>query len=293
MAKKKTTTPVSDNETTSLDEFMDASDEVTNDAVPARPARRKRSVFNIFLGVLGELLITAGLIVGGFVVWQLWWTGVIANEEQEVAIQEWYGDTEIPTGIAPSHREDPPEWTYEPGLAEVYGVIRVPSWGLDYEKILQEGTAGPGVLDLGSFGHYENTAQPSQIGNFSIAAHRRMAGDPLNDIDLLEVGDVFVVETADHHFVYRMIDYEIVLPTDVRVVAPDPFLAKEAELAGTTVTEPATRRLMTITTCHPRYGNTHRYVVHAELDYWTYRSEGLPIDLILEEERPENWEEIY
>ena len=40
---------------------------------------RSRKVLDVFLTVIGELLLTAGLLIGLFLVWQLWWTSIDAN----------------------------------------------------------------------------------------------------------------------------------------------------------------------------------------------------------------------
>jgi sortase A len=49
-----------------------------------RPARRTStgSVALAGLGVVGELLITAGVLLLAFLVWQLWWTDVEGNRAQ-------------------------------------------------------------------------------------------------------------------------------------------------------------------------------------------------------------------
>ncbi len=52
-----------------------------------------------------------------------------------------------------------------------------------------------------------------------------------------------------------MTDHEVVLPTDVDVIAPVP---------GVPDAEPD-ERVLTMTSCHPRYSAAQRYVVHAEL----------------------------
>ncbi|MFF2772907.1 class E sortase, partial [Streptomyces bacillaris] len=43
----------------------------------ARPPRRKRSAGEVVLTVIGELLITAGVLVGLFLGWQVWWNNLI------------------------------------------------------------------------------------------------------------------------------------------------------------------------------------------------------------------------
>lgn len=266
----------------------------------AERSKSAPSLTSRIIGVIGELLITCGLLIAGFIAWQLWWTGLIADGEQSEALDAFNDTIEITAQeqvtegkIAESRYDDPPEWNRDLAPGETFGVMRVPAWGLGYEKILQEGTDQRSVLDRGSFGHYDQTAYPGEIGNFSVAAHRRMAGDPLIDIDQMHNGDVFIVETDDTYYVYEIVDHEIVLPSALRAIAPDPFLARDAEAAGATYDGEATRRLLTITTCHPKYTSTHRWITHAELKYWTDRDEGVPIDLVPLDERPDNWEEIY
>ena len=44
---------------------------------------RSRKVLDVFLTAIGELLLTAGLLIGLFLVWQLWWTSIDANAKAE------------------------------------------------------------------------------------------------------------------------------------------------------------------------------------------------------------------
>ena len=53
------------------------------------------------------------------------------------------------------------------------------------------------------------------------------------------------------------------------VIAPDPAHP------GAQPTE----RLLTLTTCHPRYGDTERYIVHAKFDSWQPLSAGAPDEI--------------
>ena len=36
---------------------------------------------------------------------------------------------------------------------------------------------------------------------------------------------------------------------------------------------------MTLTTCHPRYGDTERYIVHARFESWQPNSAGAPAEI--------------
>ena len=74
----------------------------------ARPPRGRRIVDSIIHGV-GELLITGGLVVALFLVWQLWWTGIDAQEKAQVhsaAFEQ--TQVESPRVEGTRHTEDPP-----------------------------------------------------------------------------------------------------------------------------------------------------------------------------------------
>ena len=247
----------------------------------ADQARRKPSLFGRILGVLGELMITAGLVIGLFIVWQIWWTDIEANREQQAAIvtlRQEYGEV-ADDGIAEPQPGPPPEWSGPMGVGETIGIMRIPAFGYEYAYTIQNGTDLTTVLDKGSFGRYTDTAFPGEVGNFSTAAHRQTYGAPMMNVQNLKEGDAVVVETADAFYVYKIIADEIVSPTDVWTIAPDPFMALDSLKNGTPVSE-ATRRLLTITTCHPPFVSNERWIVHAEFDYWTKREDGLPKELV-------------
>ncbi|MCI7552003.1 MAG: class E sortase [Actinomycetaceae bacterium] len=247
--------------------------------------RRKPSFFVRLIGVVGELLLTAGVVLGLFIVWQLWWTNFIGGEHQRQQVVQAQEQFEaVPTKIGEPRFTDPPEYGAQP-YGGTYGVIHIPAFGYDHASVIQEGV-GTDVLDQGSFGHYEETAYPGQIGNFSMAVHREIYGARMLHVDELLEGDAIVVEMEDSWLVYKIVDLEIVLPTDVYVIAPDPFKAKEPfKQNGMIPGEAPTRRLLTITTCHPPMVSDHRYIVHAEFDHWVAREDGMPEELVPPEDR--------
>ncbi|VEI13361.1 class E sortase [Trueperella bialowiezensis] len=254
-----------------------------NTAAHARAVTHKKqpSLFNRILGVIGELLITAGLVIVLFIVWQIWWTDIKANQAQNekiIALQEEYGPTDA-TRIAPAQPGPPPEWDHEPGYGETLGIMRIPEFGYDYAYTIQNGTDMVEILDTGAFGRYEDTALPGQVGNFATAAHRQTYGAPMLHVDQLELGDKIVVERPNEFLVYSIVADEVVAPTDVWTIAADPFQALESEKSGAQMGEP-TRRLLTITTCHPPFVSNERWVVHAEFEYWTKREDGMPEALV-------------
>lgn len=238
-----------------------------------RPSHRRTrpgaGVLGGTVGVIGELLITAGLVLVLFIVWQLWWTDVVADQEQNAVVQsleeEWGVE---PTGaaerIAPA-QDGPPPTVPVVGNAEVFGTIRIPAFDRPVVP-LAEGVGLKDVLNVIGAGHYPGTAMPGEVGNFAVAGHRTTYGKPFHDIDRLQEGDPVVVETRDAYYVYTVTRHEIVLPHEVEVIAPDP---------DDPTAEP-TERMMTMTACHPLYSARERYIVHARFAYWTKRSDGIP-----------------
>ncbi|WP_411910640.1 class E sortase [Actinotalea sp. M2MS4P-6] len=218
-------------------------------------------------------MITLGVLLGLFVVWQLWWTDVLGERTQAQAIASLDWDPrplppagDEPTATATPHREPAPVLD-EPASGTTFATMVVPRWGSAVLPISQ-GTSTD-VLDVLGVGHYDGTAMPGQVGNFSVAGHRVTHGKPFNRIEEIQVGDPLVVRTEDLWFVYRVTSTEVVRPVDVEVIAPVP---------GEPGVSP-TEAQMTMTTCHPMYSARERYVVHARLDYWLPAAEGTPVEL--------------
>ncbi len=239
--------------------------------------RKKVGFWRGLMGVIGELLITAGVFLGLFVVWQLWWTsfrleGAVAGEIasfQEVnpsAVEE-TGDGPVYTDV---QRTDAPPAVGEVEEGEIYALLHVPRWNYKVMPIAQGTTEY--VLNNGWAGHYVETQQAGEIGNFALAAHRRTYMNNFRRIDTLEDGDAVVVETAEAWLVYKVYGREIVDPSQTRVILPVP---------NEPGVEP-TKRIMTMTTCHPEFGNAERFIVWSEMAYWVPKSEGIP--MILKEE---------
>lgn len=224
------------------------------------------------IAIVGELLITAGLLVAGYLVWDLWW---VSNQSAEIAqqhVEDFYERIEpAPRRAAEVITEGEPPVIDPVGHGETIGVLIVPRWyGMTNNAMpIREGVT-PDVLDQAAAGRYPETAQVGQIGNFALAGHRRSFGNSFRFVNELELGDQLIVETEKTWFIYEMIAEDIVTPDRVDVVAPVP---------GHPEAEPVDR-LMTLTTCHSlsvgEWGNSHRWIVHAELIGWMDRSAGMP-----------------
>ncbi|MGB8383569.1 MAG: class E sortase, partial [Dermatophilaceae bacterium] len=175
------------------------------------------------VSVLGELLITAGVVLLLFVVWQLGYVALVDSRAQASVVGELEQQFAQAT-LAPS--EPPGAAGAEPPAADlangaVFAILRVPRLGgSSWAKPVYEGV-GASTLAKG-LGHYPDSQLPGQVGNTAIAGHRAGHGNPLIDIDAIKPGDVMVVETGDAYAVYRAERSQIVPPTQVDVIAPVP-----------------------------------------------------------------------
>ena len=246
--------------------------------VHAAPARLS------VVGVVGELLILAGLLLALFVVWQLFYTDVQGERAQREVVEglDWV-EPEVIDGIRAQDQDlpetipenlkfrdvDPPQVDY-PAFTETFATMMVPRWGEDYVRPVSEGVTRADVLDPLGIGHYPDTALPGEVGNFAISGHRTTYGKPFADVSELQVGDALVLQTKEAWFVYRVEQWEIVQPSQVEVIAANPYAPGE----------PATARTITLTTCHPKFSAAQRWVGHGTLDYWAPTGNGVPGELL-------------
>ncbi|MGW4110715.1 class E sortase [Actinosynnema sp. NPDC004786] len=258
------------------DDYYDDEDE--------QPAPPPDSVARKTVRAIGELLITAGLVILLFVVYEVYVTDLISAGKQDDATQaldeQWNSNTV---------ESDPQRHAqYELLDGQAFAKMYIPAFGPDYKFSIVEGTTDKD-LEIGP-GHYKGTALPGDPGNFSVAGHRVGKGAPFNDLDLLNSCDAIVVETQTQWFVYRVlpksgeaatwaqkqadpkcekvsplgapydktVGQEIVLPTQGEVIDPVPHFEGEVPAAQQVA-------LMTLTTCHPRFSDKQRLIVHSVL----------------------------
>ncbi len=230
------------------------------------------------IGVIGELVLTAGVIVILFVVWQLGYEGVVQGQAQAGVVsglEQQFGGTRPsgsgPTG-APGTTSPAPASAFvepRPAAGATFGILRIPRLGgPTWSKPVLQGT-GLDVLAQG-IGHYPATSLPGQVGNIALAGHRAGHGNPLINIDAIQKGDVMVIETALAYYVYTVTGHEIVPPTHVQVLDPVP----NAPGVVPTVAQ------LTLTSCDPRYGSTNRYIVYSQLAQTIPHDQGLPPGLL-------------
>src|SRR4051812_8193630 len=122
----------------------------------------------------GATLIVVGVVLLGYVAWQFVGTNIVAHRHRDQVLGELHRAWEAGDAGATTGRGTTRE------------VIRIPRFGKDYEVPVLEGTSDT-VLATG-FGHYADTAEAGQVGNFAVAAHRVTHGQPLRDMPDLRAG---------------------------------------------------------------------------------------------------------
>lgn len=243
--------------------------------------------------VIGEILITLGVLLLLFAFYEAFWTNVDSGQRQQVAQdeleEEWHN----------------PRTHHLPALGDAFARLYIPSFGTDYQYAVLEGTDDETLL--AGPGHYSDTQLPGEPGNFAVAGHRVGKGAPFNDLGRLETCDALVVETRDKWITYRMLpldlqpaereraasaclggrqlervahgDYSsvmgrhITLPADTSVLNP---LPGGEERHGKRESQPGLERVITLTTCHPQFSNAERMIIHAVQTDVKDKSAGLP-----------------
>jgi sortase A len=244
---------------------------------------------------VGEVFITAGMVVLLFVVYEVYITDIFSAHKQASATsaldKEW--DTVVGAGAGGgSARQNHYDLSDGSGIAKIY----IPSLGEDYHYTVIEGTT-QADLAIGP-GHYPGSALPGRPGDFAIAGHRVSEGAPFNEMDLVQSCDAIVIETQSDWYVYRMlpkadevtgwatgkgataqcsgpngegkvqplggvyaqtVGQEIVQPTEGDVVATVPHHN------GLKIAPAQEASLLTLTTCNPKFSAKQRMIVHAVL----------------------------
>ncbi|MBX6389538.1 MAG: class E sortase [Frankia sp.] len=234
-------------------------------AEPDEPGRRRatRGAINLAARGVGELLITAGVLVALFLGYQLWVTDLLQARTQARLHDKLTETWSEPATPAPAEPEElPPAVRPDPAPGEGFAVLRIPRFGDDYAPVIVEGVTDAALRD--GPGHYPGTAMPGEIGNFVVSGHRTTYGKPFDRLDELKPGDPIVVEVQDRYYVYRMTRSEVVTPDRIDVIEPVP------EQPGAAPTEAA----ITMTTCHPKFSAKNRLIVFGELDKTVMKTPG-------------------
>ncbi|MGX1614818.1 class E sortase [Micromonospora chalcea] len=209
----------------------------------------------------GELLITFGLVVLLFAGYEIWGKAVIVEAHQSdlnsQLAQEWGADPTVAPTTGPTVKPKPP------ANGKPVAGLYIPKF--DKHWVVVEGVT-PNDIRYAP-GRYPDSAMPGEVGNFSVAGHRIRS--TFWRLDELKTGDAIVVETRTDWLVYRVYQQRIVKPSQVEVVAPVP---------GKPGQKP-TEKLLTLTTCNPKFDNYQRLIIHARLDTVQAKSAGRPAEL--------------
>lgn len=231
-------------------------------------ARARRPVS--IVGVLGELLITAGVFVLLFLGWQLWFNDLVVDGQlHEESVQQsstWQGNASTAEQGTP---DDPPVLDKPGATGEIFGLMIIPRFGEGYYKPIAEGTGTYEVLNHGRIGHYPTSSMPGAVGNFAIAAHRTSYGKPFNGLSNLRTGDHIFVETKDGWYQYGFRNLEYVQPTAVSVIGPVP------QAPGAKPTD----RIMTMTSCNPLFSAAERIIAYSLYESFSPRADGPPEEI--------------
>ncbi|MET8293913.1 class E sortase [Streptomyces sp. NPDC005180] len=217
------------------------------------PPTADRSVIAGALSLLGELLITVGLILGLFVAYSLWWTNVLADRQASARGDQIRRQWQQAPAAAGSGGQ--------PGALDTgdgIGFLHVPS--MDNGEVLVKRGTSPEVLNDGVAGYYTDPVKSAlpweDKGNVTLAAHRDGHGARFHNIDKVKKGDAVVFETKDTWYVYKVFaELAQTSKYNTDVINPVP---KES---GKT----APGRYITLTTCTPVYTSKYRYIVWGEL----------------------------
>jgi len=255
-------------------------------AVKDKPGPAPLGKGGVAVRTVGELLITMGLIVLLFMVYEIYITDLFSAGKQADASDQLNG-----------------EWakdrTLHPELIDgkAFARIHIPSFGTDWNFTIQEGT-DDASLEVGP-GHYKGTSLPGEPGNFAVAGHRVGKGAPFNDLDNLSSCDQIVIETSTDFYIYKVLPHDdeiedwttgkgkdpqckgvstlrdpnatdggaysetfgrkVVLPSNGAAVNPVPY--KPAD----TLPKAQQAALMTLTTCHPQFSARERLIITSVL----------------------------
>jgi sortase A len=234
----------------------------------ARPRRRATAS-----SVLGELLLTVGVLALGYAGWQVALADHVLGERQQQAARSFAAEL-VPGAPAladPSvvlRTDEPPLEARAPDRAS-FAIMHIPRLG-EFERVVGEGTSRA-VLDSLEQGlaHYGESAMPGELGNFAVAGHRNGQGGPFTQLDELRIGDRIYVQTTSAWHVYEFRNHEYVPPTAVGVVAPVPQLPQL----------PADGRYLTLTTCNPEWSAAGRLIAYATWVGWQSADDGMPLEL--------------
>jgi len=238
----------------------------------ARRARSYRRSTGIL--VVGELAVTAGVLIALFLGWKLYYNDAMFANSQTAAAnelaEEWANEPVEPEGTSEGDESGVAPVAAQFPDGEAWANIIIPRFGADYRKQVAEGV-GHNVLNTArlGIGRYPSTNLPGELGNVVLASHRSAYGGAFHNINSLVVGDHVFLETKQGWYQYSYRNTEYVKASQGEVLASVPHF----------VNETPTESLLTLTTCNPLYSTAERMIVYTVYDRWWPRAGGPPEEI--------------
>ncbi|TQS41437.1 class E sortase [Cryptosporangium phraense] len=225
------------------------------------PRDEPESIVRRGIRTFGELLITIGLVVLLFAGYEVYGKAYQVNADQDRLNAQF--DQQAAAKPAPATAGTTPTKASPPLEGAAVARLYIPKLGKKW-VVVQGVTQADIKL---APGHYPDSEMPGQVGNFAVAGHRMPS--IFWDLDKLQTGDTIVVETQTDWFVYAVSKNFITKPTNVSVVSANP------EQPGQKPTE----KLLTLTTCNPKWDNYERMIVWAKQTKTQKTSAGTPAEV--------------
>ena len=202
---------------------------------PARSSPRpRRPLSALILKWFGVACLMVASVLGGYIGWLLWGTGLTTQREQ----------ARLRPGI--EHVLNTKDAKKSPNVVKLPGdavaVLVIPR--IDLNMVVVEGTDTES-LKKGP-GHYSDSAYPWQDhGRVAIAGHRTTYLHPFYSLDKLRQGDPIILKTEYGTFRYVVSRSFIIDPSDGSVL------------------DQTDAPTLVLTTCNPRYSAAQRLIVTA------------------------------
>lgn len=210
--------------------------------------RHRRPLSRWFLAstIVAASAVLCGAILILWAVYQPFANQGAVRDAQSVLEQQWNDPALVLPGEEPTTKpkknKAPPSPTYKP-----VAILTIPSLGLHWFVI--DGV-DPGKLSQAP-GRYPSSAPLGKAGNYSIAGHREKG--MFWDLDRVRPGQQIIIETKTMRYTYTVIVN--------KVTQPDAW----AEVSRTPPGSKAGDKVLTLTTCNPKWDNYQRLIVHAKL----------------------------
>ncbi|MGI9156161.1 MAG: sortase domain-containing protein [Marmoricola sp.] len=202
----------------------------------SRPSARPRRT----AGVIGLVLLLAGLGVLGYVGWEMFGTNVVSRHRADAIRSQ--------TEQAWAHGN----------RGTALGILHVPRFGKSYAVPIVEGF-GEDVLARG-IAQYPAGDKVGQVGNYVLAAHRVTHGEPFRSFPDLRRGDLVRIETRTATYTYRLRSSGQAITVDFHTSWPL-WPVPNPDAKG----RRPTRRLITLLTCSELFHTDNRSVVVGDL----------------------------